>query len=226
MIVQHNPKSAYLIGDIPINDIIISDEFMFSIPRSAKMERVREYYERTGEFDKPIIVAEDGTLVDGYIRYLIAREKGLKHVTCVQAAQFVKGRIIGEEDGKNTITDKIYEWRVPYDKLRVPINYSLSNKYFKKIGDVLIVEVQRNKKMGFAMMRVEKIIFSTDATKYVNRRRVVTDNLYNSEYSNIKQNWLSKLVIKYRYWKYERKRKAINQIRLHTLDVERELVSI
>ena len=218
MIVRHNLNSAYLVYDIPIKDIIISDEFMYSNPRSTKMERARDYYERTGEFDKPIIVAEDGTLVDGYIRYLIAREKGLKYVTCIQAAQFVKGKIIGEKDGKKTVSDKIYEWRVPYDK-------SAPDQYFKKIGDILMVEVKRKDKMGFAMMIVEKVVFSTDATRHVNRRRVVTGEIYDSEYSHIKQNWLSKLLIKYRYWKYERERKAINRLKLDALGVERELAS-
>jgi hypothetical protein len=53
----------------------------------------------------------------------------------------------------------------------------------------------------------------------------VTGEIYDSEYSHIKQNWLSKLLINYRYWKYERERKAINQMKLDALGVERELAS-
>jgi hypothetical protein len=127
-----------------------------------------------------------------------------------------KGVVI--KDGKKTVSDKIYEWRVPYDK-------SAPDQYFKKIGDILMVEVKRKDKMGFAMMMVEKVVFSTDATRHANRRRVVTGEIYDSEYSHIKQNWLSKLLIKYRYWKYERERKAINQLKLDALGVERELAS-
>ena len=55
-------------------DIIIPDYLAESVPNEAKMNRVKRYFLKYGELDKPIIINHKKELVDGYIRYLVLKE--------------------------------------------------------------------------------------------------------------------------------------------------------
>lgn len=62
--------------------IIIPQCFAETIPSAGKVKAKMEYYEKHGRFEKPITISRNNILVDGYINYLIAREKGIKKLPC------------------------------------------------------------------------------------------------------------------------------------------------
>lgn len=62
--------------------IIIPECFANTVPSAEKVKAKMEYYEKHGRFEKPISISRDNILVDGYISYLIAKEKGIKKLCC------------------------------------------------------------------------------------------------------------------------------------------------
>ena len=65
---------------IALSDVIISEPFASSQPRSGKMNRVRKHYSEYGYVDKPIIINRKNVLLDGYIRYLVLKENNVSYV--------------------------------------------------------------------------------------------------------------------------------------------------
>lgn len=66
---------------VKIEKIVVPDLFLETVPREEKRQPVIEYYQERGHFDKPITVhKETMRLVDGYKRYYLAKEWGLKRV--------------------------------------------------------------------------------------------------------------------------------------------------
>lgn len=59
---------------IKLSDIKINEAFKNTSPTEHKIERVRRKYLQDGVQDKPVVINEDGYLVDGYIRYLVLQE--------------------------------------------------------------------------------------------------------------------------------------------------------
>lgn len=69
---------------IAIEDIKIPKPFKKTRPREEKLDKVRNYFDEWGKLDKPITIDDDYMLVDGYSRYVVAKEKGLKLVPVIQ----------------------------------------------------------------------------------------------------------------------------------------------
>ena len=65
---------------VKIKDIIISTEFQLHKPKLRKVLYKRDFYEKYGYFESPIILTKDYKLVDGYISYLILKENNVKYV--------------------------------------------------------------------------------------------------------------------------------------------------
>lgn len=63
-----------------ISDIIIMPGFLRTKPQQWKLDMVRDYYRDHGTTDVDIVVLPNGTLVDGYIRYLVLKENGVDEV--------------------------------------------------------------------------------------------------------------------------------------------------
>lgn len=63
-----------------ISDIIIMPSFLRTKPQQWKLDMVRDYYRDHGTTDVDIVVLPNGTLVDGYIRYLVLKENGVDEV--------------------------------------------------------------------------------------------------------------------------------------------------
>ena len=99
-------------------DIIIPDYLAESIPNEAKINRVKRYFLKYGELDKPIIINHKKELVDGYIRYLVLKEFDVEDVKQYRYDRENK-KVVTYIYGKhpNQHTDKEYVWRVPtYEK--------------------------------------------------------------------------------------------------------------
>ena len=65
---------------INLKDIQITPEFRSTYPRFKKMAQEWDYYRKTGDFESPIMLMRNFTLVDGYTSYLIAKIQGMDKV--------------------------------------------------------------------------------------------------------------------------------------------------
>jgi hypothetical protein len=68
-------------AEIPIDAILIPDSFARTKPNPMKIQDTIAYYTSHGKFDKPVIIrGDDNLLIDGYKRYVAAKEMGLETV--------------------------------------------------------------------------------------------------------------------------------------------------
>lgn len=67
-----------MIKYIDINTIRISNAFQRTHPSDIKVNECRDYWEKHHEQSKMIVLSKNNVLVDGYIQYLILKEKGVK----------------------------------------------------------------------------------------------------------------------------------------------------
>lgn len=63
-----------------LSEIKISNAFAVTTPREDKVNACREYWEENHEQDRDIVVNKDNVLVDGYVQYLVLKEKGIEEV--------------------------------------------------------------------------------------------------------------------------------------------------
>ncbi|MGC7872079.1 AAA domain-containing protein [Desulfosporosinus sp. SYSU MS00001] len=83
-------KTEDLFDVIPIDSIIIREEFLQTPPKRVKIESVKEYFYNHGELDKVVVVCPEGdkyVLVDKYLRFVVAKELGLSEVKVKIASQ-------------------------------------------------------------------------------------------------------------------------------------------
>ncbi len=65
--------------------ITVPEKFLATQPRREKIEATIAYYKKYGKFDKPVvIVGENNLLVDGYKRYVAAKELNLSKIWTVK----------------------------------------------------------------------------------------------------------------------------------------------
>lgn len=101
---------------IKLSKIIIPKSFSDSHPQEWKMDSVRSYVKEHNELDKPIIL--DGSmLVDGYIRYLVAKEYGFREVPFITFREYREQNQIDDDAvtyivGKFKGSEKEYTWRL------------------------------------------------------------------------------------------------------------------
>lgn len=62
---------------IDISKIHISDEFAAKKVGWKKLQRKRDYFRNTGEFESKVVLNNDFVLVDGYSTYCLVKEFGL-----------------------------------------------------------------------------------------------------------------------------------------------------
>lgn len=70
----YKPGNEYWID---ISKIHITDEFAAKKVGWKKLQRKRDYFRNTGEFESKVILNNDFVLVDGYSTYCLAKEFGL-----------------------------------------------------------------------------------------------------------------------------------------------------
>ena len=99
---------------IKVSDIIIPEEFKNSQPSEEKMAKVRKYIAEHGNFDKPIVLIGN-TLIDGYIRYLIAIEFDIEEIEFKRIKNW-RGKTIKEELPMKYIVGKFENCEKKYVK--------------------------------------------------------------------------------------------------------------
>ena len=101
-----------MIKYIDINTIRISNAFQRTHPSDIKVNECRYYWEKHHEQSKMIVLNKNNVLVDGYIQYLILKEKGVK-IAEVEQPEYQKEwttYIYGiHQEGSG----KEYVWKIP-----------------------------------------------------------------------------------------------------------------
>ena len=136
------------VTNVLISDIIIPDEFTKTTPKNSKIERIREYFNAYNTIDKPVTISSSNILMDGYIRYLIAKEKNIQSIPCIISDKnFTPKRpckyIVGSFD--NGLE---YIWKI-------------RNKLDVNVGDKVLVA----NKNGSAVVNVVKVFCGNDKDK-------------------------------------------------------------
>lgn len=134
--------------NVLISDIVISDEFTKTTPNISKVERIREYFNVYNTIDKPVTISSGNVLMDGYIRYLIAKENNIQSIPCVISDKNFKSKkpmkyIVGSFDNGSE-----YIWKI-------------RNKLDVNVGDKVLVA----NKNGSAVVSVVKVFYSNDRNK-------------------------------------------------------------
>lgn len=112
-----------------LSEIKIQKRFLETKPREEKLKACRDYMDECHQQSKPVVLDENNLLVDGYVQYLVLKERGIEEVD----VKIVKGfwRCKRGEDSipkyrtemttylycvfkhKNGSYSKQYVWRVP-----------------------------------------------------------------------------------------------------------------
>ena len=63
-----------------LSEIKIPTDFESSTPNASKYEKCENYYNKTGNQDRYIVLDEKNVLVDGYIMYLVLKSHDVEYV--------------------------------------------------------------------------------------------------------------------------------------------------
>lgn len=116
---------------LPIEDIKIPEAFAQTTPGREKVDKAKQFYAVTGQFDHSILVGRNGYIFDGYARLTAAKELGLDKVPVVQIVPFKAKKKVdkpAEDEPKFKVGDKV--------KI---VKARLSHKE-KNVGDVVTIQ--------------------------------------------------------------------------------------
>ena len=127
---------------VDISDIFISEAFKKSPPRQEKINKNIAYYKEHGTIDEPLKLLQNDLLVDGYARYVAAKECGATSLPCIilQPFRFIKGCHVQNE--------KIYTWKFKGMDI--------------KEGDVVLVECMIQGRIKHKPVTVTKVYDSCE----------------------------------------------------------------
>lgn len=131
---------------IDFKDIIISPAFESSIPKSSKMERCRNAYDK-GILDREIVLNGQNVLIDGYVLYLVMKEQGVNGKVEVRRINNKFYRIpTTYVYGKHLGQDKEYVWYInmSYQKVKDMVGQLADVETRKGIQTITITKVKRS----------------------------------------------------------------------------------
>lgn len=70
---QNDNLKFYQKSDIDLYNITLPLAFENNFPKTSKIINCINYYRFNRKLDKPIVVDENGILIDGYVRFLVAK---------------------------------------------------------------------------------------------------------------------------------------------------------
>ena len=148
---------------ININEIIIPNSF--TKPNEKKMEVVRKHMEKHGCLDQPVVLHGD-MLVDGYVRYLVAKEYEMERIPFIQSSDLNNiDKPTTFIVGKFKHCDKEYTWRVP-NKIKIHVgDRALVDSKYGKNGRAVITVLKVFESEDKDMMRHKPIIKKLKAAK-------------------------------------------------------------
>ena len=171
-----------------LSEIKIPANFESSTPNASKYEKCENYYNKTGNQDRYIVVDEKNVLVDGYIMYMVLKNHGAeyantKHVLVGKYGYTYRkrnkyGKLVPPEKvasykekpttyvyGKhpNSDNDKEYMWRIPnmFDGMgdELKIGDRIYCRTIFGVAPVIVTKVEKKDSLD-SDMRVKKVCSS------------------------------------------------------------------
>lgn len=144
---------------VKLDDIIVPSCFANTKPKKHKLDKVKDYVKKHGRLDKPVTL-HGNYLKDGYVRYLVAKELGLKEIEYVNEKEnSSSGKLIKYVVGKFHDDGKEYVWKVPpHIKLDI------------KTGDKVWVQVGNDKKAYTTVVKVD----ITEDIEFLKHKNVIS----------------------------------------------------
>ena len=136
------------VTNVLISNIIIPNEFAKTTPKNSKVERIREYFNVYNTIDEPVTISSSNILMDGYIRYLIAKEHNMQSIPCIIS-------------DKNLNLKKPMKYIVGSFDNGLEYIWKIRNKLDVNVGDKALVA----NKNGRAVVSVVKVFYSNDRNK-------------------------------------------------------------
>lgn len=90
-------------------DVKIRKSFRKHSPSSEKMDICRRYFNEYGVLDRDIVIDERGTLVDGYVGYLVLKENGVEDWGVKSLSENIDNALLLIA-GKHPNNEKVYYW--------------------------------------------------------------------------------------------------------------------
>lgn len=69
-------------GKIEVQEIVIPQAFLSSMPKDKKIQGRIDYYKKHGDFPRLVVREDTKKLIDGYASYCAAKKLGIKTVRC------------------------------------------------------------------------------------------------------------------------------------------------
>ena len=146
-----------------IEDIIISKSFAEALPSKWKLVKCRTYYEANGEFDREIVLNKKKVLIDGYVAYLIAKEKGLTDVSVRCDWKYQPEKEKTYIYGRHKPHGKRYVWEATkntlnMDKLTIGSTAIVDTKYGKSSIVVSKIKISQKPPSIYKIRKVIEIV--------------------------------------------------------------------
>lgn len=126
-------------------DVKIRKSFRKHSPSSEKMDICRMYFNEYGVLDRDIVIDDRGTLVDGYVGYLVLKENGVEDWDVKSISENIDNALLLIA-GKHPNNEKVYYWvangrtKGLYDGADSTVTYkraSVETKYGPRMVDVV-----------------------------------------------------------------------------------------
>ncbi len=149
-----------------INNIIISENFTNSKPAMWKLERAKEEYSN-GNANKKILIDTNNVLIDGYTRYLAAKELGVKDVEVRIKGSFWYERPTVYVFGKHYHNGKEYVWRLvgnPYkdgtsaNRINIGSKVLVDTRYGERIITVTNIKILDKPPVQYKVRKVRRVL--------------------------------------------------------------------
>ena len=122
-----------------LSEIVIKNSFKNTVPSNDKMKKAREFFANNGRIEKPIVVNENGILVDGYIGFLILQENGIEQTdVLIDDGQYENQKTVYIRAVHMRDNSKEYYWR---------INEMTENVDELAIGKLVLVKTKNGNKV-------------------------------------------------------------------------------
>ena len=161
---------------VKIKDIIVSKEFLDTVPSEKKYQKYKDYYSNFGKCKRMILLDEDNILVDGYKQYLILKENNIEEIQVKKnvsaryknnSTTYIFGRHINSKD------ERIYTWRVPNSWTNWADNV--------QVGDSILCQT----KFGIAPVIVTKVEVLDKCPVDFRVKKVASKEIRRGEYTVI-----------------------------------------
>ncbi len=118
--------------NIKVKDVNVPLHFMQTGCKRNKVDEAKRFIVKNRKFSKPITVNRNNILIDGFSRFLAAKELGIQDIPCLVKEEFIYGKFPD--------SDKLYLWHnADFIPLRVGGRAVVENKDGEEV--VTIVKI-------------------------------------------------------------------------------------